>query len=79
MNRAPRSDSYFRLQTSSFSKSAQSDLNRPNCPGRAARYRYIMGAKSSGQIVKDPENQLGPDGLEPRAPIGRDAGLVEPG
>ncbi len=34
--------------------SAQSDLNRPNCPGRAARYRYIMGAKSSGQIVKDP-------------------------
>ena len=29
-------------------KSAQSDLNRPNCPGRAERYRYIMGAKSSG-------------------------------
>ena len=46
-------------------KSAQSDLNRPNCPGRAARYRYVIGAKSSGQIVKDPENQMGPDGLEP--------------
>ena len=39
------SDSSFRLQTSSFSKSAQSDLNRPNCPGRAVRYRYIMGAE----------------------------------
>ena len=24
-----------------------------------------MGAKSSGQIVKDPENRVGPDGLEP--------------
>ena len=41
------------------SKSAQSDLNRPNCPGRAARYRYIMGAKSSGQIVKDPGTSSG--------------------
>jgi hypothetical protein len=26
-------------------KSAQSDLNRPNCPGRAVRYRCVMGAK----------------------------------
>jgi len=37
-----------------------------------------MGAKSSGQIVKDPENQMGPDGLEPRAPIGMDADWSNP-
>ena len=47
MNRAPGSDSRFRLQTSSFSKSAQRELNPHTCPGRAVRYRYryIMGAE----------------------------------
>ena len=58
-NRGQPLESTFTLPPSSFQKSAQSDLNRPNCPGRAARYRYIMGAKSSGQIVKDPGTSSG--------------------
>ena len=65
MNRAPCSHSHFRLQTSSFSKSAQSDLNRPNCPGRAARYRYIMGAKCFAELSKIQEHKAG---LEPTLP-----------
>ena len=65
MKEESSSDSSFRLQTSSFSKSAQSDLNRPNCPGRAARYRYIMGAECFAELSKIHEHQVG---LEPTLP-----------
>ena len=46
-------------------KCAQSDLNRPNCPGRAARYRYIMGAKCFAELSKIQEHKVG---LEPTLP-----------
>jgi hypothetical protein len=38
-----------------------------------------MGAKVLAKLSKIKSEQVGPDGLEPRAPIGMDAGLVEPG
>ena len=43
-------------------KSAQPELNRHFCHGKAAGYRYIMGALKVCRIVKDQEHR---EGLEP--------------
>ncbi len=43
-------------------KSAQRELNPHFCHGKAAGYRYIMGALKVCRIVKDQEHR---EGLEP--------------